>query len=54
VEHVAEGQEKGRGLLKGVLEEVMGGTKISQSLNLEIGPITSSRRAVCLSPKPRT
>jgi hypothetical protein len=24
VEHVAEGQEKSRGLLRGVLEEVMG------------------------------
>jgi hypothetical protein len=30
------------GLLKGVLEEMMGSQKISQSLNSVIGPITSS------------
>jgi hypothetical protein len=33
VEHVAEGQEKSRELLKGVLEEVMRSQIISQSLN---------------------
>jgi len=42
VEHVAEGQEKDRGLLRGVLEEVMGSQKISKFLNSVIGSITSS------------
>jgi hypothetical protein len=36
VEHVAEGQENNRGLLRGVLEEVMGSSKISQFLNSEM------------------
>jgi hypothetical protein len=42
VEHVAEGQEKSRELLKGVLEEVMRPQKISQSLNSVIGSVTFS------------
>jgi hypothetical protein len=33
VEHVAEGKENNRGLLRGVLDEVMGSQKFSQSLN---------------------
>jgi hypothetical protein len=33
VEHVAEGQEHNQGLLRGVLEEVTGSQKISQSLH---------------------
>jgi hypothetical protein len=42
------------GLLRGVLEEVTGSQKISQSLNSVIGLITASERTVCRLPKLNT
>ena len=50
MEHVAEGQENNRGLLMGVLEEVMGSYKISQSLNLVIAADVRRRSHLPHSP----